>query len=79
VQVGQQWGSVGAERDWVPGSNHAKTYGKAPYEGETFPITLILGQVEQISLSYHADFQDILTCAPGIIFGKVILRNAPQK
>jgi hypothetical protein len=25
---------------WVPSSNRAKTYGKAPYEGETFPVTL---------------------------------------
>jgi len=51
----------------------------SPSASATVPTTLILGQVEQISLSCHADFQGTLKCAPGIIFGKVILRDASQK
>jgi len=56
---------------WVPGSNRAKTYGKAHCQGETFPTTRLFGKVYARSHWYVKDLYRVAPSEPYIIFGKV--------
>ena len=55
----------------VSGSSKAKTYGKAPYEGETFPIMRLFGKVYARSNRHVKDLYRLTPGEPYIIFGKV--------
>jgi hypothetical protein len=56
---------------WVSGSSHAKTYGKAQCQGETFPITRLFGKVCARSNRHVKALNRVAPGEPCIVFGKV--------
>ena len=56
---------------WVAGSHRAKTYGKAPYNGETFPTMRLFGKVCARRNQLVKDLYRLAPGEPYIIFGNV--------
>jgi hypothetical protein len=56
---------------WVSGSSHAKTYGKAHCQGETFPKRPFIGKVRARSHQHVKELYHVTPGEPRIVFGKV--------